>query len=102
MDCAALLTRSEEAKLLRAVADQEVLGLLIVIKHHLMGLAPNARLLVAAECRVRGIGVVAIGPDPASLDGAAEAVAAVGVAAPDAGPQAVQRVVGDLQRFFIG
>src|SRR5262249_33513550 len=93
---------SEEAKLLRAVADQQILGLLIVVEHHLMGLATDARLLVAAERRVRGIGVIAIGPDAAGLDRAAEAVAAIGVAAPDAGAEAVQRVVGDRQGFVIG
>src|SRR6202044_4040740 len=93
--------RSEEAELLRAVADQHVLGLLIVIEHHLVVLAADAGLLVTAERRMRGIGVVAIGPPPAGLDGAAETVAAVGVAAPDAGPEAVESVVGDRERFLV-
>src|SRR5271154_4652969 len=93
---------SEEAELLRAVADQHVLGLLIVIKHHLVVFAADARLLVAAERRMRGIGVVAIGPDAASLDRAAEAVAAIGVAAPHAGAETVERVIGDRQRLLVG
>ena len=65
---AGLGRRSEEAELLRAVADQEVLGLLVVIEHHLVGLAADARLLVAAERRMRRIGMVAVGPDAAGLD----------------------------------
>src|ERR1700734_4362449 len=94
--------RSEEAELLRAVADQHVLGLLIVIEHHLVVFAADARLLVAAERRMRRIGVVAIGPHAAGLDRAAEPVAAIGVAAPYAGAEAVERVVGDRKRFFVG
>ncbi len=52
-----------------------------------MVLAPDAGLLVAAEGRVRRVGVVAVGPHAAGLDGAAEAVAAVDVAAPTAAPR---------------
>src|SRR5690348_11298649 len=81
--------RSEEAELFRTVADQHVLRLLVVIEHHLVSLAANTGLLVAAERRMRGIGVVAIGPHAPSLDRAAEAVAAIGVAAPHAGAKAV-------------
>ena len=62
------LPASEESELLWAVADQEILGLLVMVEHHLVGLAANARLLVAAECRMRRVGVVAIGPDPSGLD----------------------------------
>src|SRR4029077_19595593 len=98
----AIASRSEEAELLRAVADQHVLGLLIMIEQHLVVFAADARLLVAAERRMRGIGVVAIGPDAAGLDRAAESVAAIGVAAPDAGAKAVERVVGDRERFLVG
>src|SRR5581483_8260020 len=94
--------RSEEAELLLAVADQHVLGLLIVVEHHPVGLASDARLLVAAERRVRRIGVIAVGPHAARLDGAAEAIATVDVAAPDAGPKAVERVIGDRERLLVG
>src|SRR5450432_182471 len=59
---------SEEPELLRAVTDQHVLGLLVVVEHHLVGLAADARLLVATERRMRRIGMVAVGPDPAGLD----------------------------------
>ncbi len=58
-------TGSEEAERLGRVADQQVLGLLIVVEHHLVGFAPDARLLVAAERRMGGIGVVAVDPDAA-------------------------------------
>src|ERR1019366_1396875 len=70
-------SRLEEAELLRAVADQHVLGLLVVVEHHAVIFPPDPRLLVAAEGRVGRIGVVAVGPHPSGLDGAAEAVAAV-------------------------
>jgi hypothetical protein len=43
---------SKEAELLRAVAHQHVFSLLIVIKHHLVSLPADARLLVAAKRRV--------------------------------------------------
>src|SRR6476646_1930117 len=36
----------EEPERLGRVADQEVLGLLVVVEHHLVVLAPDARLLV--------------------------------------------------------
>src|SRR5262245_3212821 len=38
---------SEEAELVRVVAHEQVLGLLVVLEHHLVGLAADARLLVA-------------------------------------------------------
>src|SRR5882757_5065877 len=86
----------EEAELLRGVADQQVLGLLVVVQHHLVVLAADTGLLVAAERRVGGVGVVAVRPDAARLDGAARAVGGVDVPRPHAGPEPVQRVVGDL------
>ncbi len=93
---------SEEAQLVRAVAHEQVLGLLVVVEHHLVVLAADAGLLVAAEGRMRGVGVVAVGPHAACLDAAAHAEGARAVAAPHAGAQAVERVVGDLQRFLLG
>ena len=62
-----------------------------------MGFAADADFLVAAESRVRRVGVVAIGPHPAGLDVAAHAVGAGAVAGPYTGTQAIDRVVGDLQ-----
>src|SRR5262245_36275847 len=90
---------SEEAKRPGRIADQDVLGLLVVIEHHLVGLAPDAGLLVAAECRMRGIGVITVGPDAAGLDRTAEPVGAIAVAGPDAGAEAIERVVGDRKRI---
>src|SRR5690606_34717448 len=89
------------AERLRAVAYQHVLGLLVVIEHHLVRLAADAGLLVAAEGRMGRVGMVAVGPDAAGLDVAAEAIGAVPVAGPDAGAEAVERVVGDLERFLL-
>jgi hypothetical protein len=56
-------------------------------------------LLIAAERCVRAIGVVAIGPDAARLDLAAEAITSVGVATPHAGAEPAERIIGDLERF---
>jgi hypothetical protein len=53
-------------------SDQHVLHLLVVVEHHLVVLAPDARLLVAAERRMRRIGVEAVCPDATGLDRAAE------------------------------
>src|SRR6516162_729562 len=92
----------EEAEFLRTVADQQVLGLLVVVEHHLVRFASDARLFVAAKRCMRGVGVVAVGPDPARLDRPAEAVATIGVAAPDPGAEAIQRIIGNRQGFFVG
>src|ERR1700677_1085496 len=60
--------RLEEPELLRRVAHQQVLRLLVVVKHHLVVLAADTGLLVPAERGVRRVGVVAVRPDPACLD----------------------------------
>ena len=86
----------EEPELVRVVADQQVLGLLVVVEHHLVVLPADAGGLVAAEGRARGVGVVAVRPHPAGLDRPPRAVGRVGVPGPHAGTEAVQRVVGDL------
>src|ERR1700754_2984747 len=92
---------SEEAELLRRITHQHVLGLLVVVEHHAVGFATDARLLVTAEGRVRRIGVVAIGPDAPGLDAATEAIRPRTVARPYTRTQAVKRVVGDLERFLV-
>src|SRR5690606_33736042 len=69
--------RLKETERIDVVADQQVLGLLVVVEHHLVGLATHAGLLVAAERRMRGIQVVAVGPDAAGLDPAPHAIGAV-------------------------
>src|SRR5215470_11845158 len=86
---------SEKAELLGAVAHQHVLRVLIVIKHHLVGFATDTRLLVAAECRMCGVGVIAVGPDAPRLNRATETIEPVRVTTPDAGAEAIERVVGD-------
>src|SRR5690242_7434257 len=89
----------EEAERLRRVADEQVLRLLVVLQHHLVVLAADARLLVPAERGVGRVEVVAVRPHAAGLDAAAHAVGGVAVARPHAGAEAVERVVGDGQRF---
>src|ERR1700734_3842746 len=94
-----MVPRLEEAELLRAVADQQVFCLLVVVEHHAVGFAADAGLFISAEGSVGRIGVVAIDPDAASLDAAAEMVAAVGIAAPKTSTEAVECVVGDFERI---
>src|SRR5689334_10603366 len=89
-------TMSEEAETLRRVADQQVLGLLVVVEDLGVVLTADARGLVAAERGVRGVGVVAVRPDAARLDPAAEPVGGVAVARPDARAETVQSLVGEL------
>src|SRR6202042_708719 len=92
---------SEEAQGLGAVAHQDVLGVLIVVEHHLVVFAADAGGLVSAERGMRRVGVIAIGPDPAGLDRTSKLVGAVAVAGPDAGAEPVQRVVGDFERVVL-
>src|ERR1700691_2397750 len=91
---------SEEAQRLRTVAHQDILGLLVMVEHHLVSFSADSGLLVAAEGGMRRIRMVAIGPDPAGLDTAAETICGVQIAGPDACAQSVQRVVGDFQRLL--
>src|SRR6478735_2599356 len=88
--------RSEEPELLARVGHQQVLGLLVVVEHHLVVLAADARALVAAERRRGGVGVVAVRPHPPGLDVAARAVGDRRLAGPHAGAQPVEGVVGGV------
>src|SRR5262249_25491775 len=93
--------RLKEAKRFWTIAHQKVLGLLIMIEHHLMGLAPNARLLVAAERGMRRIEVIAVSPHPSSLNSPAKAVGAVAIARPKASAKPIKRIVGDRKGVFL-
>jgi hypothetical protein len=99
---AALTGTLEKAEGLGAVADQEVLGLAIVIEDHLVGLTAETRFLVTTEGSARGIQVIAVGPDASGLDAAAQTIGVRAVAGPDAGTEAIGGIVGDLERFFNG
>src|SRR5271169_1635149 len=92
---------SEETERLGRIADQQVLGLLVMVEHHLARLAPNARGLVAAEGGVSGIGVEAIRPYASGLDGAPEAIGPVAISGPYARAKTVERVIGDGERIFL-
>src|SRR5580698_11157128 len=72
-----------------------------MIEHHLVVLAANAGLLVAAERGVGGIQVIAVDPDAAGLNTPSETIATVCVPAPDSCAQSVRRIVGDGQRFAL-
>lgn len=62
----------EKAHRVRAVADELVFRLLVMIEHHLVVFAADARLLVASKSRVRRIEVVAVRPDSAGLNASAK------------------------------
>src|ERR1039458_3922169 len=91
----------EEPERLGAVAHQEVLGLGVVLQHHLVVLPADARDLVASEGRPGGVQVVAVGPHPSGLDGPAHAVGEVPVSSPHASPETVEGVVGDPHRVSL-
>ena len=91
----------EEAELVLVVADQEVLGLLVVVQHHRVVLAADAGGLVAAERGTGRVGVVVVDPHAAGLDFPAGAVGDVAVAGPDAGAEAVEGVVGDAHGVVV-
>jgi len=93
-------THLEEAQFVFIVGDQHVLGVAVVLQHHLVGLTAEARLLVAPKGRVRWIRVVAVHPHAARLDGSGHLVLLVRVSGPHARPQAVDGVVGDLDGLF--
>src|ERR1700756_3844275 len=82
----------EETQRLLAIADEQILGLLVVVEHHLVSLATDAGLFAAAECRMRRIGVVTIRPHAAGLDFPAEAIGTRTVASPYTGAETVQRI----------
>ena len=85
----------EEAERLGAVADQEVLGLRVVLEHHLVVLPPHPGDLVATEGGSGGVEVVTVGPHPTRLDGPTHSVGEVAVASPHTRTQSVEGVVGD-------
>ena len=58
----------EEPEGLGVVADQQALGLRVVVEHHAVVLAPHAGRLVAAERGVGRVLVVAVGPHATGLD----------------------------------
>src|ERR1700687_5399668 len=75
---------SEEPLGLIAVRHEQVLGLLVVVEHHLVVLAADARLLVATERRMGRVLVVAVGPHPAGLNIAAGPVGGLACPSRDA------------------
>src|SRR6202000_853075 len=91
----------EETLRVLRVGHEQVLGLLVVVQHHLVVLTADTGLLVPAERGVRRVSVVAVRPDPPGLDVAAGPVSRVGVPGPDAGAEAVQRVVGGLDGVVV-
>src|SRR6266700_2684312 len=65
---------SEQPQCLIGIANQKVLCFLIVIEHHFVGLAAEARFLVSAESGMRRIGVIAVRPYASRLDTAADPI----------------------------
>src|ERR1022692_1243046 len=90
----------EEPKRFRAVADQQILRLLIVVESQLVRFTAESRLLVPAEGRMGGIGVIAVRPHATCLDFAADAVGGVAVARPHARSESVRSVVADGNSIF--
>src|ERR1700733_14343001 len=91
----------EQPERFGAVADEQVLRLAVVIQHHEMVLAADARDLVATECGTCRVLVVAVRPDAAGLDAAAHLVRPGAVPGPDTGAQPVKCVIRDRQRVRV-
>src|SRR5690554_4105038 len=89
----------EESQRVDVVADQHVLGLLVVIEHHLVRFATYTGLLVTTKGGMCRVLVVAVGPDTTGLNATTHAVGAVHVAAPYTGTQTELGVVGDGEGF---
>src|ERR1019366_8655623 len=83
---------SKEPEGLRAIAHQQVLGLRVVLQHHLMVLPAHPRDLVTAEGGTGGGEVVAVRPHPSCLDGPTHPVGEVAVAGPHPGSESVEGV----------
>src|ERR1700747_161118 len=91
---------SKEAKGLGRIAYQDVLGVLIVVEHHFVIFAPDAGLLVSAECGMSRIRMVTVCPHATGLNLATELVGPVPVAGPDAGAETVECVVCHRKRVL--
>ena len=83
----------EEPERFRAVAHQDILRLLVMIEHHFVRFPSHTGFFISAESRVCGIRVVAIGPYASGLDASPETIGSIQIARPNAGTQAVGRVV---------
>ena len=66
-----------------------------MVEHHFVILASEAGFFAASERGVGGVIVVAIYPDTTGFDSTRDLVELVCVAGPDAGTEAVKRVVSD-------
>ena len=90
----------EKSSWIWIVGDQQVLGLLVVIKHHEVVLTTNSRLLISTESRVSWLVVVLIHPHTTSLDGASCTVNSVLITAPHTCTQAVVGVISNPDGFI--
>ena len=79
----------EESELVLVHRDQHVLGLTVMIEHHLVCLTTKPRLLVAAERCMSWVCVVTIDPDATGLDGTRNLVRLVSVTSPDPSSKSV-------------
>ena len=79
--------------------NEHIFRLAIVVEHHFMIFASEARFFVAAEWSVRRIVVIAVDPDASGFDSARNLIKLVRVARPDARAETVKRIVGDFYGF---
>ena len=73
-----------------------------MVQHHFMGFTAYARLFIAAERRMSRVCVITVSPDAPGLNTAPHLIRQITVAAPDARPQPVLRIVCQRQRLFHG
>src|SRR5262249_26312248 len=78
------------------VRHKHVLGLTIVVEHHLVILASKARFLVPAKWSVSRVAMIIVYPDAAGLDRTWDPIKLVRIACPDARTQTIKCVIRDL------
>ena len=81
--------RSEESQWILVIRHQDILGMAIMIQHHLVVLPPDAGFLVPAKGSASRVGVVTITPDTSGLNATGEGLHLVHIAGPYAGAQSV-------------
>ncbi len=57
----------EKAQFALVVGDEHVLGLTVVVQHHLVRFPTDTRFFVTSEGGMCGVGVVTVHPDPSGL-----------------------------------
>ncbi len=89
----------EKSHCFLVVRDEHIFVIAVMVEHHFVVFASEARFFVAAKRRVCRVIVIAIDPDATGFNGSRNLVKLVRVARPNARAKSVKRVVGDFDGF---